>query len=113
MNRREIGTQYETLAAALLIKSGYRILCRNYRTRRAEIDLIAEEGNALVFIEVKYRKDARYGTPSEAVGKEKQRRIKGAALSWLSEQGGNRAFRIRFDVVEILGDQYRILRDAF
>lgn len=56
MNKREIGSRYESMAADYLTSQGYEILARNYQNhRRGEIDLVAREGRFLVFIEVKYR----------------------------------------------------------
>ena len=113
-NRRAVGTSYEALAARFLETAGYQILCRNFRTRHGEIDLIAfdQKEEALVFVEVKYRKDGRYGMPAEAVGKRKQEQILGAAERYLS-QTGLFASAVRFDVVEILGDKIRVIKNAF
>lgn len=62
-NRRQIGTEEEALAAVFLKAQGYEILEQNFRCRLGEIDIIARDGSALVFIEVKYRRNAAYGTP--------------------------------------------------
>lgn len=56
-NRRAIGTEYETLACEYLTRHGYQILCRNFRCRQGEIDIITRDRDYLVFIEVKYRRD--------------------------------------------------------
>ena len=66
-NRRAIGTEYETLACEYLTRHGYQILCRNFRCRQGEIDIIARDRDYLVFIEVKYRRDEHEGDPAEAV----------------------------------------------
>ena len=71
-NRRAIGTEYETLACEYLIRHGYQILCRNFRCRQGEIDIIARDRDYLVFIEVKYRRDEHEGDPAEAVDARKQ-----------------------------------------
>lgn len=57
MNKREIGSGYEEMAAAYLIEQGYKIVARNFSGRRGEIDIIARDGEYLVFVEVKYRRD--------------------------------------------------------
>ena len=57
MNKREIGSGYEEMAAAYLIEQGYKIVVRNFSGRRGEIDIIARDGEYLVFVEVKYRRD--------------------------------------------------------
>ena len=71
-NRRAIGTEYETLACEYLTRHGYQILCRNFRCRQGEIDIIARDRDYLVFIEVKYRRDEHEGDPAEAVDARKQ-----------------------------------------
>ena len=56
-NKRQVGTEKETLAAEYLEKKGYFIIEKNYRVRQGEIDLIARDGVCIVFVEVKYRED--------------------------------------------------------
>jgi putative endonuclease len=95
---RMLGDRGERLAARYLRRHGLRIIVRGYRTSRGEIDLIARDGDTLVFVEVKTR---RAGQPAEAVTPEKQRRIARAALEFARRHGllGHRA---RFDVVAIV-----------
>jgi putative endonuclease len=95
---RLFGDRGERAAARFLRSHGLRVLLRGYRTSRGEIDLIAREGDILVFVEVKAR---RHGVPAEAVTLEKQRRITLAALHFqrkynLLEQSS------RFDIVAIV-----------
>lgn len=71
MNRRKEGAYYENLVAEYLKTQGYEILEKNYRCRIGEIDLIAKEGETLVFVEVKYRRDDKMGNPKEAVDSKK------------------------------------------
>ena len=113
MNRREVGSRYEDTAAAYLINHGYEILCRNFRGRQGEIDLIGRDGRYLVFIEVKYRKNAESGDPAEAVTGLKQERIRYTAQYYLYSHGFGEDTPCRFDVVSILGDEIRLIRDAF
>ena len=80
MNRRETGSRYEKQAAVFLEQKGYEILEMNFRCRRGEIDLVARDGEYLVFVEVKYRADLRCGRPAEAVTPAKIQRIRTAAL---------------------------------
>jgi putative endonuclease len=95
-----VGSQGEDLAADHLRRMGYKILERNYRTRHAEIDLIAKHRGALVFVEVKSRRSFRYGDPKWALTPAKQRKISMAALTYLKQQDAmNR--RARFDVVTL------------
>jgi len=98
--RRALGEQGEALAALHLEGLGFRIVARNHRCRRGEVDLIAERGELLVFAEVRARSTDRFGAPEETVGKEKQRRIVCAARDYLAGQSEARA--IRFDVIAIV-----------
>ncbi|MCX7710392.1 MAG: YraN family protein [Clostridia bacterium] len=101
-NRKKLGNQGELIALEYLQKSGYRIVLKNFRVGRiGEIDIIAEEGQDLCFIEVKARSSTIFGTPAEAVGKSKQENIKKIANVYLLNK--NLFDRnIRFDVIEIL-----------
>ena len=101
---RRTGTKYEDAAAAYLEGKNYRILQRNFRCRTGEVDLIARDGAFLVFVEVKYRRTAAHGSPLEAVGAKKQRRIDGAAMFYLSTCGISPDTPIRFDVLGLTGD---------
>ncbi len=95
---RLLGDRGERTAARYLRRHGMRVWTRGYRTRTGEIDLIARDGDTLVFIEVKSR---RQGEPVEAVTPEKQRRITSAALGFLHRYNLLEA-RSRFDVVAIV-----------
>jgi putative endonuclease len=95
---RLLGDRGERAAARYLRRQGMRVWARGYRTRTGEIDLIARDGDTLVFIEVKSR---RQGEPAEAVTPEKQRRITAAALGFLHRYKLLEA-RSRFDVVAIV-----------
>ena len=112
-NRRALGTHYEELAAGYLGEQGLRILERNYRTRFGEIDLVAEDAGTLVFVEVKYRSSTGKGAPEEAVGRGKQAVIRKQALAYMAEKGLNDLTPCRFDVVAVLGDCVRWIRNAF
>ncbi len=95
---RILGDRGERAAARFLRRQGLRVLLRGYRTRSGEIDLIARDGDILVFVEVKAR---RQGVPAEAVTLEKQRRITLAALHFLRKHRLLEQ-RSRFDVVAIV-----------
>lgn len=112
-NRRRLGSVYEERAAAYLQKQGYQILERNFRCRLGEIDLIAEDCGTLVFLEVKYRKSGRYGSPAEAVTPAKQRTICRVADFYRMSRRVPESKGCRFDVVAILGEQVQIYKDAF
>jgi putative endonuclease len=113
---RGAGWDWERVAEKALVAAGYRILDRNFRAAAGEIDLVAEEGDVVCFVEVKGRSGVGFGSPAEAVTLEKRRRIFRAAETWLARR--NRiGSRCRFDVVSILdaadGRKVEILRDAF
>ena len=98
-DKSERGAWGEDRAALYLRMRGYRIIERNFRCRQGEIDLIARKGEAVVFVEVKLRKNAEHGEAREFVTAVKQRRIVSAAELWLMK---NRCeLQPRFDVIEI------------
>jgi putative endonuclease len=96
---RLLGNRGERHAARYLRGQGFRILARGYRTPLGEIDLIARDGDVLVFVEVKSR---RQGHPAEAVTLEKQRRLTLAALQFLAHHRLLENQRARFDVIAIV-----------
>jgi len=114
--RRLLGDAGEDLAAATLKKQGYKILERNYLTPLGEVDLIAREGQTYVFIEVKTRRQERFGAPQEAVTLAKQRKLRRLADYYLRQKRLEEV-SVRFDVVGITlspqGDQVEIIRHAF
>lgn len=112
-NKRKTGSYYESLAADFLKKRGLRILERNFRSRKGEIDLIARDGKYLVFIEVKYRKNGSSGSSFAAVRKEKQRTISTVALFYLIRHGYGDNVCCRFDVVGIDGKEIHWIKNAF
>ena len=103
MSTLDTGNRGERAAERYLKRHGCRILARNYRAGRHEIDLIAEEKatGTIVFVEVKARSEGGMGRPSEAVDRSKQRFLRLAAETWLS-QNGARERSARFDVIEVL-----------
>lgn len=113
INKRRLGNAKEQLAAEYLTRQGYRILQTNYYCRGGEIDIIAEDGDYLCFIEVKYRSDTSDGYPEDAVDMRKIRRISRSALFYLNMCGLPDTTPCRFDVVSILGDEFSLIRDAF
>nr|WP_314463267.1 YraN family protein [uncultured Clostridium sp.] len=113
MNNRETGNRFEGIAADYLERAGYKILERNYRDRSGEIDLIAKDGKYYVFVEVKYRENAKKGDPAEAVDGRKQLKIRNTARRYLYRHRLGESVPCRFDVVAILGQEIRLIRDAF
>jgi putative endonuclease len=95
-----VGSQGEELAANFLRRLRYRILERNYRCRCGEIDIVARQGETVVFVEVKTRRSDRYGSPALSVTPFKQRQIARAAQTWLAANRLADA-AARFDVLSI------------
>ena len=114
--RQAFGQKAETIAVRQLEKAGYKIITRNYRNRIGEIDIVARDGNTLVFVEVKARKNDRYGHPKHALTRAKQRKVSMVALEYLKSTGQNSA-KARFDVVAITSNQdepqIEIVKNAF
>ena len=100
MERQALGKRGEDLAVAELERRGYAILTRRYRTRHGEIDIVARDGDTIVFVEVKAKETDEFGTAAEAVTVRKQRRIMSMSVDYLAR---NRltAKPCRFDVVAI------------
>lgn len=113
MNKRRIGTAYESIAVKYLEDKGYEILERNYRNRFGEIDVIAREEEYLVFVEVKYRSTKDCGSPFDAVDFRKQKRIVGVARHYLLMHGLSESVNLRFDVVAVSGEEIELLKNAF
>ena len=111
MNRA--GARAEELCAELLRKAGLRVLARNWRCRHGEIDLVAEEGGTLVFAEVRYRRDERFGGAAESVTSAKQSRLIAAARLYLMRRPD---VNCRFDVLlldSLDSGRIRWIRNAF
>jgi putative endonuclease len=117
--RQVLGARGEKAAAKYLRRHGYKILLKNFRSGKAEVDIVARQKEWLVFVEVKTRKTEEFGLPSEAVQREKQRNLSKAALDYLRLLG-NPKIHFRFDIVEVViadgakkpGD-IRLIQNAF
>ena len=97
----DLGARGERIAVAYLTDVGLRVLDRNWRCRDGELDIVAREGDALVFFEVKTRRGVGFGQPVEAVTPVKQRRLRLLAQRWLAAHDEH-APDLRFDVVGVL-----------
>lgn len=118
-SRDAIGRYGERAAARYLKRHGFRIVYRNFRVPAGELDLVAREGEELVFVEVKTRRKGHLrGRPMDAVDQAKQRKIVRAALAYLRLLG-HPEIRFRFDVVEVwMSEEGRypkchLIREAF
>ena len=111
-----LGAEGEKIARQFLQNAGYLILEVNWRGRLGEIDLIAEDGDSLVFVEVKTRTSTNCGHPFESIGSRKQKQLVKAAREYLAEHGLEERF-CRFDAVSVLaGDekpQLELIKNAF
>jgi putative endonuclease len=100
-DRRELGNRSERLAARYLRRQGLRILEMNHRCRLGEIDIVAKEGETVVFVEVKSKGGGERGRPEEMITAAKRRKLTDLAASYLSGHGWHRR-RARFDVVTVI-----------
>lgn len=114
MSNRSVGSGGEDAVAAWYEEHGYKVVARNWRAGRAgELDLIARRGRTLVFCEVKTRSSLAFGAPAEAVGRQKQLRIRRLAAQWLREARPGPADRLRFDVASVLGGRIEVVEGCF
>jgi putative endonuclease len=115
--RKLFGNRGEATAVRFLKQCGFQILVRQLRNNFGEIDIIALDGDCVVFVEVKTRTSDAKGRPAEAVTRDKQRQLTRTALAWLKRQGWLDR-RCRFDVISITWQakqppQIEHLRGAF
>jgi len=116
-DRQRLGKLGEDLACGELVRLGYAVLARRYRTRFGEIDIIGERAGVIVFVEVKARRTSRFGAATEAVPARKRRRIGAMALDYLAWTG-RLDRRCQFLVVAIDGagtssQTIRVIEDAW
>lgn len=103
----DFGKIAEDLAAEYLQKNGYKVVKRNFRFQKAEIDIIAEKENLIIIVEVKARSTDAFILPQEAVTKAKIRSVVSAANHYLEEF--NRNNEVRFDIISVLSDERKNL----
>jgi len=115
MDPATLGRDAETRACSFLQAHGLRLLQRNYRSRRGEIDLVLQDSNSLVFVEVRYRRQAHFGTAAESIDRRKQSRLLACAEHYLQSYPENAHRPCRFDVVSLDGADGTIewIRNAF
>ncbi len=112
----EIGKKGEDLAVKFLKDKGYDILETNWRFRKAEIDIIANDGKILVFVEVKTRSSDYFGAPASFVSARKKKLLQDAATAYMRKV--NHTWEIRFDIIGILVPKTKVIEinhfeDAF
>jgi len=100
-DRKNLGHRGETAAISFLITQGFVILETNYKTKIAEIDIIAKDRDCICFIEVKTRRSLKKGLPRESITYSKQKKIILGASIYLKEKKQMNS-RVRFDVIEVL-----------
>ncbi len=111
------GKDAESLACRFLQAQGLALIERNYRRRPGEIDLIMVDADSLVFVEVRYRRQDRFGSGADSVDRRKQAKISACAQLYLQAHPEMAARPCRFDVISISGDAgdpaVEWIRDAF
>jgi putative endonuclease len=102
-----VGRRGENLACSLLRAKNCEILCRNYKVKSGEIDIIARDGGILAFVEVKTRRHSTRSRPAEGLSERQKMRIYRAGMSYLKEiENPNVIYR--FDLIEIVISPFRI-----
>ena len=111
---KQTGDAWESQARRWLERHGLRFIAANARERGGEIDLIMRDGAVIVFVEVRYRRNASYGDAAASVTPQKQQRLLKPARLWLSRQNGSfDTVDCRFDVVAFTGNDIQWLKNAF
>ncbi|WLI75680.1 YraN family protein [Kosakonia sp. H02] len=114
LTRKQTGDAWEMQARRWLEGKGLRFIAANARERGGEIDLIMRHGNATVFVEVRYRKSARFGGAASSITLAKQRKLLHTARLWLARHNGSfDTVDCRFDVVAFTGNDVEWIQNAF
>lgn len=103
-NSTKIGNEYEQVACEFLEQHGLKLIKSNFRCKCGEIDLIMRQHNTLVFVEVKYRKNAMYGGALAALTKKQMNRLTKSAQYFIAESNSSH-LNARFDVIAITGSE--------
>ena len=114
LERIALGRAVEERAASWYQAHGYDVVDRNWRCREGEVDLVAvrRRDRLVVFCEVKARRSARFGSAAEAVGRDKQARLRRLAGAWLADHRSSRA-GVRFDVAAWDAGRFEVVEGAF
>lgn len=108
----EVGATGEDRAASHLVRSGMRIVERNFRCKLGELDIVARDGGVLVFVEVRSRRSTEFGSALDAISWQKRRRVTRMAMAYLAARKP-RFVEARFDVVAITGNELVHIKDAW
>lgn len=116
-SHREIGNNGEDLACTFLESKGWQILDRNFFFDRAEVDIIAQDGPVIVFLEVKLRSSIKFGQPFEYVTETKVKNVFKAAEAWIRENDMHDS-PVRFDIIGIIkkknkAPEFNHIEDAY
>ena len=114
VNSKKIGKHYEQIACQFLIEQGLVLLAQNSQYQLGEIDLVMRDKTCLVFVEVRYRKNANFGEAEMTISFNKQTKITHAAQLWMLENNFNiEDTEFRFDVFAITGKNQKWIINAF
>ncbi len=111
MHNRKLGLKGERAACRFLKRKGYKILEKNFKSPFGEVDVIARRGEVIAFIEVKTRLTDSFGSPSQAVTPERQKRYFNAARYYFA--GRQIDFVVRFDIIEVFRGEINHIENAF
>ena len=111
--RQRLGRRGESLALAWYEARRYRLVARNWRAGRGELDLVLRRGPVLVFCEVKTRSTAAFGSPALAVGAAKQAQLRHLAAAFLEAMPQRGVRELRFDVACVVADEVEVIEAAF
>ena len=106
-----LGQHSEQAACRYLTDQGCRLICKNYRCRFGEIDLIMQDQEYLIFVEVRYRRNLAYGGSLQSITRSKQKKIIKTAQHYLNYHPTDDA--TRFDVIAFNGQQLTWIKNAF
>lgn len=111
--KTSLGQKAEELACDFLLAQGLKLIIKNYRGPRGEIDLIMQEGNEIIFVEVRSRQNIFFGMPIETINSQKQQKIIQTALNYLQKHRLLNKTNCRFDVISVIKNQCEWIKNAF
>lgn len=101
LTAKAVGTVAEQLACTFLQQQGYTLLAQNYQWSGGEIDLVMQEKETIVFVEVRYRADQRFGGAVASITSAKQQKLRRTATHFLQQQFGSEQIACRFDIIAL------------